>query len=455
MSDSFVPGNEPSSIRPRFQFDLRTMLLLTALVAWGLGWTGGQHAWSVVALGGLALIEAGCYPNREVLSLLVRNLLALFVCSLLVGMFGIGLMTGSNPTGFVGIDHFFQFPFGHEVDLRAIDDPDDYRQMMLGYIPASFAYCLAAVHWVLAGRVRWPAYLLVWLVAGGFLFPVLGSWTWEHPPDGAGGWLARLGYSDFSSFGTRLAATGWMVLAGTLVLGPGRRRGGHRLSLFSATCNRRLVSLGALTLLLLNGPISILYGLILYGESSGLDHILWQAAPMVTGLLGAAVACRIVPRGCRLPLVLCGGLGGQMTIWSAFFLQNWPTQAFVGLVAGGLVVLASWFFDRLGIDDPGAALSTYAVCALWGMTARATLPRVAETLGIPDLVSFDSFLGQEMPLVSLLAAAACFIWIFLPSVGLFLLIRKAFPAQAEPLIAEEVVILDVVPETDLNQDSQT
>jgi Amt family ammonium transporter len=41
----------------------------------------------------------------------------------------------------------------------------------------------------------------------------------------------------------------------------------------------------------------------------------------------------------------------------------------IGLIAGILVVLAVFGFDRLKIDDPVGALSVHLVCGVWGTLA--------------------------------------------------------------------------------------
>jgi ammonium transporter, Amt family len=60
-----------------------------------------------------------------------------------------------------------------------------------------------------------------------------------------------------------------------------------------------------------------------------------------------------------------------------------PSSIFIGLIAGGLVVLAVLFFDRLRIDDPVGALSVHLVNGVFGTLAVGIFAdkRVASALG--------------------------------------------------------------------------
>ncbi len=114
MSDSSGPTAELPEPHVRFQYDLRTMLALTALVAWLCGWAGSSGIPILVALAALALIEGGCTQGTNLLGVLVRNLFAYFVVSLVFALVGFGLMRGENPTGWFGTTLFLYSPLDLE-----------------------------------------------------------------------------------------------------------------------------------------------------------------------------------------------------------------------------------------------------------------------------------------------------------------------------------------------------
>ena len=49
-------------------------------------------------------------------------------------------------------------------------------------------------------------------------------------------------------------------------------------------------------------------------------------------------------------------------------VNNWGA-VIIGAVAGGLVVAAVLFFDRIRIDDPVGAVSVHGICGAWGVIA--------------------------------------------------------------------------------------
>ena len=68
-------------------------------------------------------------------------------------------------------------------------------------------------------------------------------------------------------------------------------------------------------------------------------------------------------------MVLNGCLAGLVGI-TAGADQMGPGSAFwIGLIAGGLVVVSVMTIDRLKVDDPVGAVSVHLVCGIWGTLA--------------------------------------------------------------------------------------
>jgi Amt family ammonium transporter len=60
-------------------------------------------------------------------------------------------------------------------------------------------------------------------------------------------------------------------------------------------------------------------------------------------------------------------------------------SSIIGFIAGGLIVLAVVFFDKVKVDDPVGAISVHLVGGIWGTLA----------VGIfGDLAGWDQFLSQ-------------------------------------------------------------
>jgi Amt family ammonium transporter len=68
------------------------------------------------------------------------------------------------------------------------------------------------------------------------------------------------------------------------------------------------------------------------------------------------------------PTMLCNGmLAGLVAITApCAFVDPWAA-AVIGAVAGWLVVVSVFFWERLGIDDPVGAISVHGMNGVWGV----------------------------------------------------------------------------------------
>jgi Amt family ammonium transporter len=85
-----------------------------------------------------------------------------------------------------------------------------------------------------------------------------------------------------------------------------------------------------------------------------------------------------------------------------------PVEAvLIGIVGGTLTTLSvEWLELRLGVDDPGGAISVHAVSGLWGLLAAglfAQMPaRVLNVPGAPELGNAGQWLAQVVGIATLL-----------------------------------------------------
>jgi len=419
-------------VRARFQVSIWQLMVLTALVAWGIGWGGGRHAWSIAALAGLALIEAGCFKHEKLLSILLRNMTAFFVCSVVVGLVGFGLMCGRNPTGYFGISRFVTFPYGQEA-VEFVTTAESWRFLMLRALPLHCAIAAGVMHWAMAGRVRWPAYLLLWIALSGFIVPILGSWTWGNSlgglefADDEVGWLAAMGYEGYPAIGLTFMAIGFGALSASYVLRPRYGQPSHRLGVFSPTGDRRFVAAGAALLWLLWVPIQLLVSTL---QSSG-DQLEWEyywamASPGVAGLAGAAIVSLPTFRRFDFALFFYGGLGGVFAMWTANYigqylmlLGEWVVPPLIGLVAGMLVVATAWVLKRASFDDAGGGVALFAVPSVGGV---AFLTAYGLLLGQTE---WSSAADQKAVLLQAFALIVAFVWTVFWCMIVFAIIQHA------------------------------
>jgi Amt family ammonium transporter len=87
----------------------------------------------------------------------------------------------------------------------------------------------------------------------------------------------------------------------------------------------------------------------------------------VTGSLSSMVVLMMKKRKPD-PTMMCNGmLAGLVAITAPCAFVNPMGGAIIGLVAGILVVLSVFFFERKGVDDPVGAISVHGVNGLWGV----------------------------------------------------------------------------------------
>ena len=66
--------------------------------------------------------------------------------------------------------------------------------------------------------------------------------------------------------------------------------------------------------------------------------------------------------------MMCNGmLAGLVAITAPCAFVNPVGAAIIGLIAGVLVVLSVFFFEKRGVDDPVGAISVHGVNGLWGV----------------------------------------------------------------------------------------
>jgi len=220
----------------------------------------------------------------------------------------------------------------------------------------------------MAERWSWKNFCLfgLWVALPYCLY---ANWVW------GGGWLAQGGINwglghgavDFAGSGVVHTMGGIIALAGAMILGPrigkydseGRPRAmpGHHVP---------MVVLG--TFILAFGWFGFNPGSTLAGTDLRISYVVVNT--MLAGIVGALAAMvTLMLKGLKPdPTMCCNGmLAGLVAITApCAFVDPWAA-AVIGLVAGGLVVMSVFFWERVGIDDPVGAISVHGVNGIWGV----------------------------------------------------------------------------------------
>ncbi len=219
----------------------------------------------------------------------------------------------------------------------------------------------------MAERWSWKNFCLygLWVALP---YCIYANWVW------GGGWLAQAGKNwglghgavDFAGSGVVHAMGGAIALAGGICIGP--RIGKYVNGKPQAMPGHNIPMVVAGTFILALGWFGFNPGSTLSGTDLRISSVVVNTMlASVTGALGAM--CYLMIQGMKPdPSMLCNGmLAGLVAITApCAFVDTWAA-ALIGAIAGALVVMSVFFWDKVGVDDPVGAISVHGVNGLWGL----------------------------------------------------------------------------------------
>lgn len=365
---------------------------------------------------GFALVEAGFTRAKNVVNILMKNVMDFSLGSLLFWAVGFSLMFG--PTnGLFGWGEFFVNPSANSFG----EDPNWMYSFVI-FQTVFAATAATIVSGAMAERTQFRSYLLYTIGITAIIYPIAGSWAWGGLWHG-GGWLEDLGFVDFAGSTVVHSVGGWAALAGAVVLGP--RRGKYNAD-------------GSMNALVGHSmPMAALGVFILWlgwfgfnaGSTTSMDGGNFARVAFVTNLsaaAGALIAMAVSWMKFGKPdisMTLNGALAGLVGITAGCYTMTPAGAVMVGAVSGALVFFSVLFFDKIRIDDPVGAVSVHGVCGAWGTLACAiplfTLPGEAGSLS-----------------TQLIGIVAYFAFAFVAAFILFKVIDALFGLRA-PAVEEE------------------
>jgi Amt family ammonium transporter len=163
---------------------------------------------------------------------------------------------------------------------------------------------------------------------------------------------------------------GWAALAGILVLGPRLGKYGKDGKV-NPIPGHSMTSAALGVLILWLGWFGFNPGSTMAaGNGTAIAHILVNTnMAAATGALGATLTAWLLLGKPDLSMILNGCLAGLVAITAPCAFVSIGSGALIGLIAGGIAVLAVVGFDKVRVDDPVGALSVHLVNGIWGTLA--------------------------------------------------------------------------------------
>lgn len=300
---------------------------------------------------GFTLVEAGFTRSKNTGNIIMKNLMDFCIGSIAFWAIGYSLMYGDSIHSIIGTPSWF---FDSAADMHSL------------FFQTVFAATAATiVSGAIAERTKFTTYLIFSLLMTLLIYPISGSWVWN-----AGGWLAKMGFTDFAGSTVVHSVGGWASLVAAVLVGP--RIGKYNIDGTSNAIPGHSLMIGAL------GVFILWMGWFGFNPGSQLaisgDNALKVAAIFITtnlagasGALAAMFLTWAVYKKPDISMTLNGVLAGLVGVTAGCAAVSPMGAFFIGLICGVVVVYSIEFIDKkLKIDDPVGAISVHGVCGALG-----------------------------------------------------------------------------------------
>ncbi len=359
---------------------------------------------------GFMCLETGLSRNKNSINVALKNVTDFGIAVVTFWAFGFALMYGTSVMGLFGNRfYFFTTPVaGYQT----------YFVFQAMFVATAATIISGAV----AERLKFFSYVIITFVTSGFLYPIVGHWSWafnfENPSEKFG-WLGKMGFIDFAGSSVVHSVGGWVALSVLLVIGnrTGRFREGAKKTFQGS--NTPMAALGALVLWFgwfgfnggANGAMDLKIPLILINTFLSASFGL-----IFSSLMGVIILKKPEPL-----FMITGPLAGLVSITAGCAHVN-PSEAILigsigGIVSGSTIVL----LEKFRIDDVVSAIPVHLASGIWGTIAVAIFGDF-EMMGI-EKTRFEQLTIQLIGIASI--GSFCFFSSFV----IFKLINLVFPLR--------------------------
>ena len=335
----------------------------------------GATAWVLISIAlvafmtpGLAFFYGGMVRAKNVLGMLMQNIFAMGLISILWAAVGFSLAFGGTGKYFGNFDFLFM------KDLSTISELPGYTGDFALVIPilAFFAFQMmfavitpALITGATADRLKFSAYAIIIGVWAVIVYPTIAHWVFSP-----NGWLFQLGALDFAGGAVIHVNAGVAALAIVLVLG--NRKGWPREAMPPHNLPFTVLGTGILW-----------FGWFGFNAGSALAANGLAAQALVNTHLGAASAMcgwllvEKLKAGHATSLgAASGAVAGLVAITPCAGFVGGMSPIYIGFIAGAVCYLALTLKTKFGFDD---SLDVIAVHLVGGILGAILLAFFADT----------------------------------------------------------------------------
>ena len=334
--------------------------------------------WGVLIMwmcAGFTMLESGSVRTKNASVICLKNVGLYAIAGLMFYLIGynvmyteVGNLIGSFRLSYGTSDAEKALLAGEGGSTAAEVVGNGYSVMSDWFFQMVFVATTASiVSGTLAERVRLWSFFLFVAVLTGFIYPVIGAWTW------GGGWLSQMGFQDFAGSTIVHSTGGWAALAGAIIVGA--RQGKYREDgsiKFTPPSNVPVVTLGVFILWMgwfaFNGGSQLaLSGVV---DAVAISNILVNTNLAACGGFIAAVALSRPIFG-RIDLMasLNGAIAGLVSITAGPDIVAHYWAIIIGAVGGAVCSLGMKTLEQMRVDDVVGAVSAHLFAGIWGTLA--------------------------------------------------------------------------------------
>ncbi len=305
---------------------------------------------------GFVMLEAGFARSRESVNILVEGIADTCICGILFWAWGFAFMFEPG-TPLIGTQGFFLMGLGPTYMTTGIP--------VLAFWVFQFAFADTAstiTSGAMIGRCGFWGDILYSIGVTGFIYPIIGHWSW-----GPDGWLAAKSFHDFAGSTVVHSIGGAISLAGAIALGPRLGRIFKRDGGGPPPAHDLIV--GAV------GGLILWFGW--YGFNPGstlsaLDTVGIGRVSFNTTLAACSAGLAALfysyarTKKWDLGLTVNGFLAGLVAITCPCYWVDPIGAFFIGIAATFVMIWGIDALEYLRIDDPIGAVPVHLVAGIWG-----------------------------------------------------------------------------------------